>query len=183
MRLFFLFVVPFFALAASGQTSETTAFKYPYLLHIETATFYDHSCVLLRNDGQFHLELEKGDHTKVFEGALPEDDLVQVQKLINGDQLRALTQKQIVEPSVNVQLDQLQIDVFRGDHWQDLFFLDASSRKPFDNLIAPLVRWLDALHKVPHRELSEDEGKNDCQLPKRIVLKRRRPAPATNSSP
>jgi hypothetical protein len=166
-----------------GQTSETTAFKYPYLLHLETVTFYDQSCVLLKSDGQFHLELEKGDRARVFEGALPEDELVQVQKLINNDRLRNLTQNQIVEPSVNVQLDELHIDVFRGDHWQDLFFLDAPSRRPFENFIAPLVRWLDALHKEPHREVSEDEGKNDCQLPKRIVLKRRRPPATKNVSP
>lgn len=128
------------------------------------------------------MEQGKGDRTKVFEGTLPEAKLLEVRKLIDNDELRVLTQQQIVPPSANVLLDELHVDVFRGDHWQDLFFLDVSSRKPFEHSIAPLVRWLETLHKEPHRELTEDEGKNDCQVPKRIVLRSRKPVPGKDDT-
>jgi hypothetical protein len=177
--VFFPLTLLVLCLPLSGQNTAGSALAaYPYLLHLETMNFDQQVCVLLQRDGEFHLEEEKGDHTKVFEGSLSDGELLEIKKLIDDDQLRILTQKQIVPPSANILMDELHVDVFRGDHWQDLFFLDVSSRKPFDRSIAPLVRWLEGLHKEPHRELSEDEGKNDCQLPKRIVLRSRNPAAA-----
>ncbi len=157
-----------------GTTSGTVA-TYPYLLHLETMNFDDQVCVLLLRDGQFHLEVEKGSRTKVFEGGLSESKMQEVQTLINEPVLRQLSEKQIVPPTGAIMLDELHVDVFRGDKWQDLFFVDDSSRRPFEHSIVPLVRWLRALPKEPHREISEEEGKNDCQLPKKIVLKVRKP--------
>ncbi|HEV7219096.1 MAG TPA: hypothetical protein VGN39_09500 [Terriglobales bacterium] len=152
------------------------AVNYPYLLHLETMNFDDQVCVLLRQDGQFHLEHEKGSRTRVFEGALSDAKMQEVQTWINDPTLRQLTEKQIVPPTGAIMLDELHVDIFRGDRWQDLFFVDDSSRRPFEHSIAPLVRWLQALPKEPHKEISEDMGKNDCQLPKKIVLKVRKPA-------
>ena len=183
IRVAILFVLLLLAPPLRAQnTAPTPPASFPFLLHLETMTFDDQSCVLLRSDGQFHLEAEKGDRTRVFEGNLSNPKLLEVQKLINDAPLRQLTQKQIVAPAENVMLDELHVNIFRGDHWQSLFFVDASSRKPFENFIAPLVRWLQELPREPHTELSEDAGKNDCQLPKRIVLKLRKPAPGKDPS-
>lgn len=171
------------AVSTTGQSSPpASSGGYPYLLHLETVTFDDQACVLLRRDGQFHLEVQKGERTKVFEGTLSDAKMIEVEKLMNDDGLRQLTERQIPAASGYIMLDELHVDLFRDDHWQVLFFPDASSRKSFDHFIAPLVRWLDALHKEPHQELSEDEGKNDCQLPKRIVLQRRPPNAAPVST-
>lgn len=162
---------------------QAPAADYPYLLHLETMNFDDQVCVLLNRDGQFHLEIEKGNRSRVFEGTLPDAKMQEVQTLINDPVLRQLTEKQIVPPKGTIMLDELHVDIFRGDHWQDLFFVDDSSRRPFEHSIAPLVRWLQALPKEPHKEIS-DMGKNDCQLPKKIVLKKRIPAPkATDPNP
>jgi hypothetical protein len=43
------------------------------------------------------------------------------------------------------------------------------------------MRWLHELHKLPHKEFSEDEGKNNCLVPRKIELKVR--GPATSASP
>jgi hypothetical protein len=150
---------------------------YPYLLHLETMNFDDQVCVLLLRDGQFHFEVEKGNRIRVFEGSLSDAKMQEVQTLINEPVLRQLTEKQIVPPKGTIMLDELHVDIFRGDRWQDLFFVDDSSRRPFEHSIAPLVRWLQALPKEPHKEINADMGKNDCQLPKKIVLKVRKPAP------
>ncbi len=168
-----------YALPLMGQEaiSYASAADYPFLLRLETMDFVNQECVLLQRDGHFHLEEEKGRHTKVFEGLLPEDKMRELQQMIDDEKLVQLTQEQIVSPPGDILLDELRVDVFRSDHWQDLFFMDVASRKPFDRSIAPLVRWLAALHKEQHRELTEDEGKNDCQLPKKIVLRSRNPPP------
>jgi hypothetical protein len=172
----FLFVVFLLSLTLTGQNPVVTAVtNYPYLLHLETMNFDDQVCVLLRRDGQFHFEVEKGDHTKVFEGSLSKEKLDAVETLIDDPVLRQLTEKQIAAPKGEIMLDELHVDIFRGDRWQDLFFVDDSSRRPFEHSIAPLVRWLHELPKEPRREISEEEGKNDCQLPKKIVLKVRKP--------
>jgi hypothetical protein len=176
-QLAFLFAVFLYALSSSGQNiPQSATANYPFLLHLETMDFVNQECVLLQRDGHFHLEEEKGHHTKVFEGSLPNDKLLEVQRMIDDDQLVKLTQEQIASPPGGIMLDELHVDVFRGDHWQDLSFMDVASRTPFDRSIAPLVRWLAALHKEQHRELSEDAGKNDCQLPKKVVLHSRNPA-------
>jgi hypothetical protein len=146
--------------------------------------FDDQVCVLLRGDGQFHWEQERGERTKVLEGSLTEEKMREIQHLINDDALRHLSEKQVVLPAGNIILDELHIDIFRGGYWQDLFFPDVSSRRPFEHFIAPLVRWLQALPKEPHTEISGDAGKNDCRLPKRIVLKlRQRKAAADSTHP
>lgn len=160
-------------LPSAAQTPSSPAVNYPFLLHLETMTFDDDTCVLVRRDGQFHLEEERGERTKVIEGSLPDVKLIEVENLIKNDGLSRLTQAQVAAPSGYIMLDELHVNIFRGDHWQNLFFPDIATRKPFDDLVGPLVRWLESLHKEPHRELTEDEGKNDCQLPKRIVLKTR----------
>jgi hypothetical protein len=166
----------------SGQSAPRPgSANYTYLMHLETMNFDNQTCVLLQANGQFHLEEERGDRTKVFEGTLSEAKLLETQNIINNDGLRSLTQKQITLLKGNILLDELRIDIFRGDHWQVLFFPDNTTRKPFESAVAPIVTWLATLRKEPHQELTEDEGKNDCRFPKRIVLKRRRSPPASST--
>ena len=64
----------------------------------------------------------------------------------------------------------LQISIFRTDHWQNLVFIDDNGSQPVPRSLGPLVNWLNSLHVQPHRELNEDEGKNNCQSPKKIEL-------------
>jgi len=77
---------------ASAQTGPP---DYPYLLRIEHATFQTHACALLRDDGTFHLEIERGERTKVFEGRASAGDLLAIRKSINSDSLANLSQGQI----------------------------------------------------------------------------------------
>src|SRR3982074_3383069 len=50
-------------------------------------------CVLLRHDGQFHLETAQGDRTKVLEGSLPSSELLKVQRMLYNDGLPGLSQE------------------------------------------------------------------------------------------
>jgi hypothetical protein len=143
-----------------------------YLARMEHTTSQMHLCVLLRRNGFFHLESDNGDLTKVFEGSVDPERLARVQRELKDKELESLSQSQIEEP-LNPKPEFLQIDALRDDHWQELTFLSAESQQPYWRSLEPLIRWLDDLHKVPHKQLSEDAGKNNCLPPRKIALKRR----------
>jgi hypothetical protein len=160
--------------------------SYPYLLRLEHSTFEGHACALVQTTGAFHLEVSRGDDVKVFEGAIPPNDLREIEADLNSQALVDLSQPQIEEPLIRTRHDELQVTVLRSDGWQDLYFRSSDSQQPFERWLQPLVHRLDNLHKLPHRELSEDEGKNNCLPPKSITLKKRdadaQPEPVTSKT-
>jgi len=143
-----------------------------YLLRLEHTSSESHLCVLLKKDGFFHLESDNGDSTKVFEGSVGSEPLGRVQRELQDKELEALSQGQIEEP-LNTKPEFLQFDISRDDEWQELTFFSAESQQPYRRSLQPLIRWLDDLHKVPHKELSEDAGKNNCLPPGKIALRKR----------
>lgn len=159
-----------FCLAAAGASQVAGP---SYLLRLDHLNFEGRSCALLKDDGTFHLELSNGNETKVFEGTVLRNDLLQVERSLQDPTLSKLSQRQIEEPLLPTSHDELQITVFREDNWQDLFFRSGDSQQPFQHWLKPLIRWFNGLHKLPHRELSEDEAKNNCLPSKQVVLKRR----------
>jgi hypothetical protein len=165
---------------ASGQTVPSS---YPYLLRLDHYAVDEHACALLQNTGTFHLEIDHGDDVKVFEGTIDAGQLSKIHRDLNTEELDRLSQQQIEEPIFRRRRDRLQVTIFRGDGWQDLYFRSADSQEPFKQSLQPLVHWLDNLHKVPHRELSEDAGKNNCLPPKVIALQRRGVVPSGKNDP
>jgi hypothetical protein len=168
----------FFAVSlVSGQTVPT---PYPYLLRLDHYAAEEHACALLQNTGAFHLEIDHGEDVKVFEGTIDSHQLDEIRNDINGGPLLTLSQHQIEEPILRSgRYEKLQVTIFRGDGWQDLFFRSSDSQRAFKRQLQPLVHWLDDLHKFPHRELSEDAGKNNC-LPRTSIALQKRGAPPQN---
>ena len=165
--LAFVFLVASAAAAQAGS-------EYPYLLRISHRTYDESSCALLQTNGRFHLELAReGGDVKVHEGTTSLEDVQKIQRILEHPELAGLSQRQIEEPIFSGRFEQLQLTTFRGDGWQDLFFQSAESEERFKDSLDPLVEWLDALHKLPHKELSEDEGKQNCLPPRKIALKQR----------
>jgi hypothetical protein len=144
-----------------------------YLLRIEHQNREMHSCALAQNTGAFHLETDDGRRIRVIEGTLSAEQLLGLRRDLNNSALATLSQEQIEEPIVHDVRDLLQLDIFRQDRWQNLLFQSADSQEPFKRWLQPLVRWLDRLCGLPHHELSEDAGKNNCLPPKKIALKKR----------
>lgn len=144
----------------------------PYLLRMERTSVESNDCVLLQKTGFFHLESRGRDSTKVFEGNLSVDGLRRIQRDLHDPELQALSQEQIQEPLMHAS-EFLRLDLWRDDHWQELTFRSAESQEPYRRTLQPLLRWLNDLHKLPHKELSEDAGKNNCLAPGEIALKKR----------
>ena len=166
------FATVLFCGMAEGQLTNAVS-SYPYLLRLEHSSFEGHSCALLQNTGAFHLEVTHDDDIKVFEGTIATNDLLKIESDLQSQALLDLSQQQIEEPLIRARYDQLQVTIFRSDGWQDLFFRSSDSQQPFKQWLQSLAHWLDNLHKMPHHELSEDEGKNNCLPPRVIALKRR----------
>ena len=143
-----------------------------YLLRLERTTPEAHRCVLLRTNGFFHLESDNGDVTRVFEGSLDAERVGRVQRELKDNELESLSQDQIQEP-LNPKPEFLQIDTLRHDHWQELTFFSTESQQPYSRSLEPLIRWLNDLHKVQHKVLAEDAGKNNCLPSRKIALKKR----------
>jgi hypothetical protein len=160
----------FFLLAAGFAAAQ--ADPSPYLLRLEHAASEAHLCVLLQKNGAFHMESDGVDSTKVFEGRLTAEGLLQVEHDLHDGALERVSQKQIDEPLIH-RRDVLHVNISRDGHWQELAFYSAESQEPYRQSLQPLIRWLNELHKLPHKELSEDAGKNNCLAPGKIALKKR----------
>jgi hypothetical protein len=158
--------------AVAQETSGATANPYPYLLRISRVIPHLDSCVLLRRDGGYHLERDHDDSTDVYEGELSAEELSKIQTWLDDEQLQKLTRDQIVTPLVSQAEDEVQINIFRGDHWQDLLFLSSESRAPF-HALAPLLEWFNGLRNAPHRTISEDVGRNNCMTPGKVAFSTR----------
>ena len=167
--------------AAASAYPQAQGSSYPYLLRLAHETSDRYSCVLLETTGAFHVEATSGETTKVFEGRLDAEKLQTIEQTLRDPRLASLTQSQIEEPLMRSQEDRLQVGVVRNGEWQDLNFQSPESQRPFENALRPLVRWMDELHKLPHKKLSEDAGKNNCQPPKSLALKKRGFAGITSS--
>jgi hypothetical protein len=70
-------------------------------------------------------------------------------------------------------LDQLFVSILRPARWQNLEFDSAESRKPYEDFLNPLLKWLDDLHKEKAKELREESGRNNCLPPREIHLQTR----------
>ena len=159
------------AFAQNQRSADSTI--SPYLVRVQRKTPRHAICVLLRQDGQFHMETTSRDRTKVLEGSLGSSELRKVHRMLDSRGIPELSQDKPV-PSETTRVSQIvQISIFRTDHWQNLVFMDENGSQSVPRSLSPLLNWLGSLETHPHRQLNEDESKNNCQSPKTIELKRR----------
>jgi hypothetical protein len=161
-----------FAYRQAGHLANSEASSY--LLRVQRTTRGESSiCVLLRHDGQFHVETIHDDRIQVMEGGLPEPDLIKVQQMLDNDGLRPLSSGNVASPSTPPAFEIVQISIFRTDHWQNLIFsADKDVQTAARQSLNPLLKWVEALPRHAQRVLTEDES-NNCQSPKKIELKTR----------
>ena len=145
----------------------------PYLMRVQRKTPGNATCVLLRRDGQFHLETTHGDSIKVMEGSLPSSELLKVQQMLDSDGLPRLSSEKLASPRTTRPFEVLQISIFRTDHWQNLIFMaDKDNQTATRRSLNPLLKWVESLPRQSHQVMNEDES-NNCQSPKKIELKTR----------
>src|SRR6266498_989694 len=156
-------------LAVPSAFSEAGHSSYALRMAHETAN--NTACVLLQQDGGFHYESGDRDNTSVYEGELTAAQLDAAEA--SAHTLSAISQDQIEEPLLHGSRDLLDIHFFQNGDVRELLFRSSESQEPFKTQLKPLRQWMDGLRKLPHRELSEDAGKNNCLPRRELVLKRR----------
>lgn len=159
------------SLLAFGQT-QTPAFSDPtappFQMRVQHTIAHNDVCALFRADGLFHLERQNGDRFEALEGVLDKAELADVDRMLNEKELVVLAQKNIAVPMKITKRDEVYISILRSPFIQNLTFPDRESRRPFDNLVTPLLHWMDALQKHSHTTLDEYSGRNSCMPPRKI---------------
>jgi hypothetical protein len=171
-----------FALPALGQAANPVASSEPsYLFRIQHARPSEDVCALVRGDGQFHYERDRGDKDTIWEGTLPAAVLENLIRIVSSDELFHLRQENIPQPLMeNRDFDLLLLSVLRPGEWQNLRFPTPETRQPFAASLNPLLAWLDSVPKEKHQQLSEFAGRNNCAPPGEVTL-RTRPSKSSNA--
>src|ERR1700704_3680441 len=161
------------ALAFAQDAQESQPGPISYLLRLERLRSYRDVCVLLRNDGQYHLEILDRDHTRVLEGALSTAALSELRQMTSSEKLAQLQQRDIRTPLVESERDEFLLSILRLGRWQNLRFADGETREPYRELLDPLLKWLDRIQQERGKSLTEEAARNNCLPPEEIHLKRR----------
>jgi hypothetical protein len=185
VRLWACFLVGTFLAASSTSAQTVNPFpaNYPYLLRVEREADNTNTCVLLKKDGSYHYEKNHNDqYVTVYEGELTPESRENIERLLQQPDL--LNVKQSALPAPAFAFDEVIVNVFRADHWQDLVFAGSKDRRSLVPTVSTLVDWLGSLPRLPHRELTEFEGRNNCLTEHKIELRvrpARPPQPVPNS--
>jgi hypothetical protein len=176
--ILFGFIVLVGALTANAQ-SQRLSFSDPaappFFVRLQHTTSDREVCVLVRGDGLFHVERETSDRVEVSEGLLDDAELADLRRSLNEKELAALTQQKIAVPLVTTKRDELLISILRSPLTQNLTFPDRASRHPYEEYVAPLLHWLDALQRHTHTPIDEYSGRNNCLPPRQMKFSTRIP--------
>jgi len=168
------FTVTTVSLRAQLITSSQPTNDAAYLMRLERVRRGLDLCVMVRGNGEYHLERHTSDKARIFEGNLNADETRQLIRIVSADQLYDLEQTQISDPMLRSEFDQVFLSVLRPiDSWQKLSFPDPQSREPYRESLVPLLDWLDKLQKHNASELPEVTGRNNCLPPRDLELRQR----------
>lgn len=171
-RLAFIAIVSF-GVVSWAQSPNEGQTPPAYLMRLVHARTYENICVLLRDDGQYHLERETAQKTEIFEGNLAAAELQHIQQLLSAEELFALTEDKIEKPASASDVE-IILSVHRDGYWQNLSFPVTSSWEPYRESVVPLAQWLEEMRKVKNRvKLREEEARNHCLPPPKLLLKTR----------
>jgi len=157
--------------ALSQQTpSDTTA---NFIFRMARLEGSDASCVIVQNDGQFHLERTRRKSVEVFEGTLTPDDLATLHALLNDDHFVQLLPEAVSSSLLPTGLDEVALSIPRDQHWMTLRFLSGVSSDRNRSLLDQFRKWNSRVLRGPHQKRNEESGRNNCLTPGQLELKTR----------
>lgn len=122
-------------------------------------------CMLVFDDHRFHAEKAilsggKDRERKIYEGNLSDADWNALNGILENDGLRKLNVRPGYVPPAMQDAHPITISVKRDTGFQNLEFLDGSSRKPYDAQLKPLLQWWKS---VRARRMAGTEGPADSR--------------------
>lgn len=133
----------------------------------------DSTCVIVRENGTFHLERNHHRQVQVFEGTLSADRLEALNSMLNSDRFRRLSSEAVAIDLRPSGLDELTLSVPRQDQWVSLRFLSAWTHDADRSLLNRFLAWNNGVLKSPHKKLREESARNNCLPADQVELKSR----------
>jgi hypothetical protein len=131
------------------------------------------TCVLVQEDGKFHLEQGHGKAVQVFEGTLSPDRLAALHSLLNDDRFLQLLPEAVSSSLLPTGFDETLISVPRDGRWMNLRFLSGMSSESNRPLLEKFMKWENGVLKGSHQKLREESSRNNCLPANQIELKTR----------
>ena len=128
----------------------------------------EHYCMLVFDDRSFHAEKAthsngKDQERKTYEGKLSDSDWNALDAILENDGLRKLDVKPGYVPLAVQGVHPITIAVRRDKKFQNMEFIDDSSRKPYDAQLKPLLQWWKST-RSQHMAVSEAPADSQCML-------------------
>jgi hypothetical protein len=159
------------AFGQDAPTSQTGAI--PYFLRLERLRPYVDVCILVRSDGQYHLEILEREKIRILEGTLSNTAMDGLRQTASSEKLAQLQQQDIRTPLVESGEDEFLLSILRPGRWQNLRFADEQTREPYRELLDPFLKWLGRVPLEKAKSLTEEAARSNCLPPARLNLKTR----------
>ena len=173
----FLLVVVFAATSTLGQTPSGPQSPI-FLVRMERLYNGEDVCILVNDEGSYHLERVFRAKSQVYVGSFNATSLKDLTALLNGEKLRNLSQQAIAAALNSETLDHFWIAINREDALQNLSFANVASRNPYRESVDPLLTWLDSVEKDRPGATETGGTPTHCLPPKanRLLILRAQPA-------
>src|ERR1700694_3236963 len=119
LRLLLHILVVMACVTTAGSCWAQNTAESPSLLRRDRPRQNQDTCVLVRRDGQYHLEVLEGAKTRILEGTLSPEQLHNLERTLTDEKLFRLQQDEIRPPLIDFGLDKLFLSILRPGHWQN----------------------------------------------------------------
>jgi hypothetical protein len=147
----------------------------PYVIRAETTIFDTytgmvHTCILVQPDGHYRRErtfqgMNAGTpYVDIYLDTLPDDSFKRLQAILDDPDF----QKIDTPPSrggVIQNMDTLIVSIPREHSLQNMYFMTANERRPYERDLKPLMNWMKEVEKRKVRAIKEKTSDN-CAAPR-----------------
>ena len=160
---------------SSTLSFSQTLVERSFLVRVETTTFdpysgMTHICILVFPDGHYRMERSfqsnqfgRGED-KIYLDTLPEGNVKELQAALENEQFQRINTGEARGGMVQ-DMDMLSVTVPREHVLQNITFVNAAARKPFEKELKPFLNWVKTVQKrkVPP---AKTETANNCVAPR-----------------
>ena len=145
-------IASYAALAGSVESGRNARIRLLFA-EIEAGTMQSqHYCGLVFEDRRFHYEQAsrhngRDINRKIYEGELSEADWKALTGILDSKEFQAINVPRTVPSLVIQDSHSYTISVARKNKFQNMEFLDAADRRPYQSQLKPLLRWWKAFRK------------------------------------
>ena len=162
-------LVTLLLISASAQSNSAPNFLFR-MAHREGSKG---SCILVETDGNFHLEENHHNSTRVFQGTLSSERLAALHVLLASSEFQHLLPGAVASSLLPTGFDETLISIPRDGRWMSLRFINGLSSDRNQSLLNQFLKWEHGAAKSSHKKLQEESGRNSCLPPGDVELKTR----------